>query len=61
MDQSQVPNEKPTGCGCGNNNAKVTFSQRPPLTEQQEQLLNRIRRTNQRQNSIYKTKNIYFM
>lgn len=62
MEDSQVSNDKPKeGCGCGNENAKVTYTGRPPLTEQQEKLLARVQRTNQRKNSIYKTNTRYFM
>lgn len=62
MDESQVTNDKPKeGCGCGNANAKITQGDRPPLTEQQEKLIGRIQKTNQRKNSIYKTNTRYFM
>lgn len=62
MDQ-QVPSEKPKeGCGCGSNaNAKLVHGERTPLTEQQEKLISRIQKTNQRKNSIYKTNTRYFM
>ena len=63
MDEPQVPNDKPKGCGCGNaiTTTKITYGQRTPLTEQQEQLVARIQKANQRKNSIYKTKTRYFM
>lgn len=62
MDEPQVPTEKPKGCGCGGAKAttKIVYAQKPPLTEQQEQLLARIKRTSQK-NSIYKTQTRYFM
>jgi len=61
MDELQVPSdkpeEKPKGCGCGSTNLATN----PPLTEQQQRLISRIQKTNQRKNSIYKTNTRYFM
>jgi hypothetical protein len=58
MDETK---DKPKGCGCGNANATVVFSNsRPPLTEQQENLMRRIHRANQKK-SIYKTNTRYFI
>lgn len=63
MDETQVPEEKPKGCGCGKaiTTTKIVYGQRPPLTEQQEQLIARIQKATQRKDSIYKTKTRYFM
>lgn len=60
MDKSQVPKEKPKGCGCGST-AKTNFVNQRELTKQQEKLVERIKTTSQqRLNSVYKTKNRYF-
>ena len=51
------------GCGCqGNANAQIASVEKVPLTEKQQKLLDRIRRTNYGSTSIYnKTNKIIFM
>lgn len=62
MEQSQISEDKPKkNCGCGNSNATISHNERPPLTDQQKKLINRIKKTNQSKNSIYKTNMRYFM
>jgi hypothetical protein len=62
MEQSQTSNDKPKkNCGCGNANTTITHKERPPLTDQQQKLINRIKKTNQSKNSIFKTSTRYFM
>lgn len=62
MSDSQVP-EKPEGCGCGKANitTNLAYAQKTSLNEKQQQLLARIKKTNQKKNSIYKTKTRFFM
>ena len=62
MSESQMP-EKPQGCGCGKANVttNVTHAQKSAITEQQKNLIERIKRSSQRKNSIYKTKTRIFL
>ena len=68
MDQSQVPDEKPDekpkgGCGCGGGSANVraVYRERPQMSDQQQKLISRIKKTAQRKNSNYNTNTRYFI
>jgi hypothetical protein len=67
MEQSQAPNNTPksSGCGCGNGNANTNFiyneNPHPKPDAVQQNLIQRIKKTNKRFNPRYKTNTRYFM
>jgi hypothetical protein len=61
MDNSQTTNGlNSSGCGCGKNNSKSIVKPKP-LSQKQEDLINRIQKTNHKNDSVYKTNTRYFI
>lgn len=60
MEESQVSN-KSKGCGCRSGNSNQINIAKSNLNQQQQELLAKIQKTNQKKNSIYKTQTRLFL